>query len=353
MSKTFSRSFEFGGLCFYPETNRLEAAGEIVILPKNLSLFLLCLLEKPSEFVGYEELREKIWANTKEVDESVKHIIHVTKGNLVKTLKTLGFDTTLLKFSSGKGYSLDAEVVQIADAETEIQPEQISTDETNQPRWFAWLTSIFYGLLFSLASVLEIAYQFDRYGKTALWLGAVLIFLNGGAMFAALKQNFRKNRPAFWIGVGFLIGGAVLSCAAAMFFLPSEPITLAKFQTQPAMAAFLKNALIYFLPLGVFCVFTPFYLVRRNLGQTTKNLLPNLFGLLFLALIYSLVSTFYLLDNLIPADFHALFVTLVFLRFAVYFGLGAACLLWAKSQTNDDWSQLFSLRTISFFRAKQ
>ncbi len=358
MPKTFSRSFEFGGLCFRPETNRLETNEKTETLPPHLSLFLLCLVEKPFEFISYEELRQNIWKNTKEVDESVKHNIHVTKANLVKMLKNLEFDTKLLNYSSGKGYALNVEVVQISDSENinqaEIHPEQIAllpTAETNQRKnsfsqyiLFALLASIFYGLLYSIALVLEIAYQFDRYGKKALWLGVPLIFLNGGAMFAALSRNFRENRSSFWIGTGFLIGGAILSCVAAMFFLPSEPITAARFQSQPAFAAFLKNALIYFLPLGVFFVFTPFYLAKSGNGGKFLKLLPNLWGILCLAFIYSLFSTFYLLDNLLPSPFHATFVALCFLRFIVYFGLALGCLLYAKSLLEIDVLPDFNLR---------
>jgi hypothetical protein len=125
------------------------------------------------------------------------------------------------------------------------------------------------------------------------------------------------------------------------YFLPAEPITAARFQTQPAFAAWLKNALVYFLPLGVFFILLPFQIVRARqidfapAGSSPAvliNLRPvHLFALWLVALIYSALTTFYLLDNLRPGRFHNLFVSLVFLRFFVYFGLGLLCFFWFKT----------------------
>jgi hypothetical protein len=71
------------------------------------------------------------------------------------------------------------------------------------------------------------------------------------------------------------------------------------------------------------------------------NLLPaHLFGVWLLALGYSIFSTFYLLDNLLLGEFHALFVVLTFLRFFVYFGLSLACLLWYRSILQSETGKL-------------
>ena len=220
--------------------------------------------------------------------------------------------------------------------ETEISVCADSSSEISESRKFTsykLVSASFYGLLFSLALFLETAYQFDRYAASALWIGVVLTIWNGAAMFVALTsaQKETGKNPAFRFGVFTLIMAAGFSCAAISLFLPFEPITVARFQTQPAFAAFLKNVFLYFLPLGIFFIYAPFFLLSTA-PEKLKNVLRNLFGILFLVVVYSFISTFYLLDRLEIGQFHNLFVVLTFLRFIVYFGLALSSLLWVKAR---------------------
>lgn len=366
-------TYEFAGLRFSPVHSILEntATRKKIKLTQTYCHFLLALVEKSPDVAEYNEIRRKVWVQYAEMSESLKHLIQETKRGLVKILKHEGFPFNFIEPVAGKGYVVKTLVKIISETKGFAAAEKSLSDSLSvtglnesgskfikEKSYVAYklAASAFYGLLFWLGLLLETAYQFDRFGATAIWLGLPLTAWNGTVMFLALssaeKSFFKNYRPKFWLGACLLISGAILSCLAMFFFLPFEAITAARFQTQPAFAAFLKNALIYFLPLGIFYVFTPLYLTRQNLNKKFSNVLPNLFGLLFLVLIYSLFSTFYLLDNLLTSPFHGLFVTLVFLRFIVYFGLGAACLLWAKAKSGADSSPAFfrqHSQTVFFF----
>ena len=361
--------YEFANLRLSPINSILEntATGKKLKLSQTHCHFLLALLQKSPEIVEYDELREKIWVQFPEMCDPLLHTIHETKASFVKLLKYELFPYDFIKVKNKGGYLITIQVKIISEKHflpaselVFINPENLYAEAVGAEkshRLFKSIAALFYGLLFALGLMLEIAYQFDVYGTTAMQIVMPLTLWNSAIMFAALtsveKFFLENNRSAYGFGAFLLIGGALFSCLAISLFLPFEAVTVARFQTQPAFAAFLKNLLIYFLPLGIFFVFTPFYMVCRELISRHKNLLPNLSGLLFLAVIYSLFSTFYLLDNLLPGKFHGLFVTLVFLRFIVYFGLGAACLLWAKSESANDWTDFISVRrqwqTAAFF----
>lgn len=368
--------YEFADLRFSSFNSILEntANGKKIKLTQTHCHFLLAVIQKSPEIIEYDELRQKVWVQYAEMSKSLRHLIQATKRDFVKLLKYEDFPSDFIESQPKKGYRLNAPVVQISEENTTrdnfdsaedfpIFAENSAFQDSSQisremsapknPHFiFTTIAALFYGLLFWLALLLETAYQFDRYGKTALWLGLPLIVWNGGIMFAALNQKFRQNRHSFWLGAGLLVCGAVLSCLAVSFFLPNAPVTAARFQSQPAFAAYLKNALIYFLPLGVIFILIPFHFicVQQNLVSNLNkndlffwnkgaiNLRPlHLFGLWLLAVMYAIFPTFYLLDNLLVGQYHSLFVTLAFLRFFVYFSLGLACLLWYKSQrlTNE------------------
>jgi hypothetical protein len=145
-----------------------------------------------------------------------------------------------------------------------------------------------------------------------------------------------------FVGLGILIAAAVGACGLAWLYLPDVPVTLTQFQAQPSVAAFLKNAIIYFLPLGVFCLLMPVYFVAAVDLKARKVIaaLPAdavfihpifLLSCCLATIVYSLISTFYLLDNLQLGTYHALFVSLIFMRFIVSFGLWLSSILWYKT----------------------
>lgn len=118
------------------------------------------------------------------------------------------------------------------------------------------------------------------------------------------------------------------------------PITQATFQAQPALAAFVKNALVYFLPLGFFFLLCPFYFVVA--AELKSQAIISAMDIIFIkpkvlliislgGILYSLITTFYMLDNLQPGKYHGRFVSLIFMRFLVFFGLAVGSTLWYKA----------------------
>jgi len=378
-----SHYYEFNGLRFFPEFSLLEvleSGKKINPSPKHCG-FLLTLLKNPKKTVTYDELRETVWAHQTTADEFFIRNIHSTKNNLIKQLKAIGVKTDFIKSIPGKGYFLDAivsEELETNGAAPEIinadlhQANLLSggTDKSTKAlehlpmpnnllygRHLAYISfsSFSYSLLFWLALVLEIAYQFDSFGTMALSPGLPLMFWIAATTFVGLTwtQHLVQHGSgkALFVGLSFFVCGAIGACLAISYFLPNEPITLARFQSQTAFAAFLKNSLIYFLPLGVVFILIPFHFVCVQQYELSRNydfpiksssFIPNkgsvnlrpsfLFGVWSLIVVYSIFSTFYLLDNLLVGKYHNLFVTVTFLRFFVYFSLGLVCLVWYKSQ---------------------
>jgi DNA-binding winged helix-turn-helix (wHTH) protein len=377
--------YDFKGLRFSPFRSQIEIleSGKKINLSQIHSLFLLALAENPGKIVTYDDLRRLVWVHEREVNERFIHNVQSTKNGLVKSLKTTGVTVDFIKPIPGKGYLLDADVTEeIEPSESEIfenispfsannllvlnqetpESEGFRSDKKNERRaarllgehaGFVLTAGLLYGILYWIALLLEIAYKFDRFGVKALWFGLPLTAWIAGTSISSLlwtEDLIRRHKPlkALIGGLMFFLVGCVATCIAVSYFLPPEPVTLARFQTQPAFAAYLKNCLIYFLPLGVVFILLPFYAVclHRFISSLPRSaesvfsirisfilcLRPaHLFGLWAATLMYSIYATFYLLDNLQTGEFHNLFVTLAFVRFFVYFGLGLMCLIWFHS----------------------
>ncbi len=377
--------YDFNGIRFSPFINQIEASEtrKKTKLSQIHCLFLLTLVEKAKTEVTFDELRQSVWLHEPEVDARLVRNIQSTKNHLVNDFNRIEVNADFIKPIAGKGYLFDAKVTEevedanienlesvstteISDSSKKISISAIETSEEHQSppnrkerlfgghAAFIAVSSLLYGFLFWIALLLETAYQFDRFGAAALRLGLPTILWIAAASFCGLvlTERFarRQNIGSFFVGSAFFIGGAITLCLAMSYFLPSEAITLARIQTQPAFAAYLKNCLIYFLPLGVIFILMPFHFVRVRQStilssdkiaappqRGTINLRPaHLFGLWLLAIIYSIFSTFYLLDNLSTGQYHNLFVVLIFLRFFVYFGLGLICSIWFNSHYSSN-----------------
>ena len=339
--------YKFAEFALNPAKRILLRNGkEILLVSRNFEILLLLIEERP-HFLSKDQIMNSVWGDTIVNENSIEKAIT----SLRKTLGDTAANSRFIKTVTKKGYQFIHEVDEITENVTLPNFEQpVLQKSFNRHLAYILTAGLLYGLLFWVALLLEIAYQFDRFGTTALWLGLPVFFWIAATSFAGLtlteKLVRREKRHSFFVGLAFFVGGTIAACPAMSYFLPNEPITAASFQTQPAFAAFLKNSLIYFLPLGVVYILIPFHFVcvQQNemqekssvLGKTAINLRPSfLFGLWLFAAVYSIISTFYLLDNLLPGQFHNLFVTLVFLRFFIYFSLGLICLLWYKSQRSS------------------
>ncbi len=370
----------FAGVRFLPDWGRIEVCetNRRVSLSQIQRGFLLALVEKPRAVTTYEELRAKVWPHEPVMDERVQHTIQVTKGNLSRLLEDNGIRADFIESVPGKGYRLAADVSLVSPEykkeEEEVNsqrasaastPPQVASQETGRSphqesstilSWllgrhstFITISSILYGLLFWSALLLEIAYQFDVYRSLVIWPGLLILMINAVAVAAALVLAHKRLREGkgggLFAGLSILMIAAIGACWLAWLYLPSVPVTLTRFQAQPSIAAFLKNAIIYFLPLGVFCLLIPVYFVvavdlkvRNVITDVPADAIfihPNFLLIVCLAtIIYSLISSFYMLDNLQTGTYHALFVSLIFIRFIVYFGLWLSSILWYKAALN-------------------
>lgn len=335
------------------EARTLKSDKNLIELTATEYELLLYFVQNPRKAHRYADLYEE----ARGMDgKSQENTIPTHVSNLSKKLREYS-NSKLIKNLPNFGYRFEADVTPSPKSEEDLflpneDHAKISFSTSKHLIYsigehsnFVLINSLMFGVLFWVALLLEIAYQFEKYGPSALLLGLPLVLFITITSVTALAwtgQLVRKNdQGAFFFGLLFFSSISVLSYLSLTPFLPNEKITVAIWlQTQPASAAFFKNAVIYFLPLGVFFLLVPFYLVSRLKTEISnaKTIGPwriiaivvaimlSLFWLA--ALIYSLNSTFYLFDNLRTGDFHFLFVVLALLRFSLWFGISLAGLIW-------------------------
>lgn len=229
--------------------------------------------------------------------------------------------------------------------------------------WFALTSSTLYALLYAVALLLETAYQFDRYGAMAVRLVPAVfgwIFLTS---LAGLAVDARRTLGGRGKGAAAalicLVGSALLLYGALCSFLPGSAVTESSRQTQTAQGAYLKNVLLYFLPVVVVVfVLVPFHFVvslqrdmhaggRRRvhdllLGRRRSVAPENaiylrvtwLAVILSGAAVTSMLLTFHLLENIKPHPYMNMFTQLVVWRVLLYFALGLGCLIWYAQSLN-------------------
>ena len=220
-----------------------------------------------------------------------------------------------------------------------------------------------YALLWAEAVILEVAYRFDLFGRRAL-LVAVLVFCwVGVTLLSALAADWRrtaKSKPGgLFLSVTIVYGSAALLQLTLWWFLPTAPVT-EQIGRQPwsAQAAYLKNVVLYFLPLATFYILLPFHFVlalKREIdAKQHKPVLALLSGepratapgavylrvgwlavALFAAALLAVVMTQDLFDHLKPSRFKELFMYLALGRTLLTFGIAILWLLWYSRTLNE------------------
>lgn len=229
-------------------------------------------------------------------------------------------------------------------------------------RWHAWLASALLALLFAIALLGEVAYQFNRYGRAGLITAAVAFGWVCAASLAGLaldwRLTLRGSNKGLAASIGVFLLAAVMLYAGACLVLPPEPITRLTMQAYTAQAAYLKD-IIYFLILEIIFLLPPFHFVlvmQRELQAgrhvATLGLLSGdrfsvaprgLFFPRFWALMLAFVSIVaisvflhtHLMDRLKPEPYMNLFSNLVLARLALYYALAAECLFWYYRSLNE------------------
>lgn len=367
--------YDIGELRLFPAEPYLtvRATGaEIAPSPKHRS-FLLALVRRYPEAVSYRELWSEVWRTGQPMTEDDRAKIQTTKGQLNAWLKSNKIESLLIASRPGEGYRLATEVVpgwfedKPEEDESKVEakafdnkPELSQTEEPTGERpdnaviddWkelafsnpiFLAAAALVYGILFQIAAFMEIAYDFDIYGERAVFGGLILMLVNIAAVFAAaglMSYRLFYGKAGFLWAASILLAAGVLSVVIAYWFIPVQSVTMAKIQTQPALIAYGKNALLYFFPLGAMSILLPLYTVnaKRLLEERIINNLP--FDFIFikprsliigclLLIVFSFLTTNYLLDNLNSEGRHyPLYTALIFLRMFFCFGLAAGSSAW-------------------------
>jgi hypothetical protein len=226
----------------------------------------------------------------------------------------------------------------------------------------ALLACTLYAVLYADALLVEVAYQFDRYGRAALWAAAAafgwILLTSLGGMAAAWKLTLRGSNKGWAVSFSIFVAAAILLFAGACLFLPAEPLTQMKTQSYTAQAAYLKT-IGYFLFLKSVFLLPPFHFVlvmqrelragghRPALGLLTgdkKSVAPRgtvflrlglLVWLFVLIIGGSLLLHHNLMSLLQPAPYQNLFSNLLLARLILYYVLMAECLVWYYRSLNE------------------
>lgn len=238
---------------------------------------------------------------------------------------------------------------------------------------FVIVASAIYGLMLMAAMLLEIAWRFDLYGQQAMTI-ALPLFACGmltamGGLWAEWKLVATGRGGGLAAGAMIFILSAILILTGLSPFLPDVPLVEASFQTYTAQGAYLKS-LIWIVPLALLFLVTPFHCVlalqRELQAGRHSDVLALLTGgklsvaprgtiyvrlwVLAIVLVAAVVTVVpggsRLFDNLRPSAYQNLFITLYFLRWGLYFGLGLVCWFWYYRTLNEIKRECLLVRRI-------
>lgn len=389
-------SIKFNGFLFDVDERRLTRSsdGHTFSLAPKTSSMLLKFISSKGQTVPYDELIKHVWPDGGSV---LMGTVRETKRTLNQILSLNGLN---IETVSGVGYRLNIELENEKEDEPstqpaienasatiltptgefgvspsekklfEVEPPTSAGRESGRPPMgvygnhtrHALASCALYGALYAVALLLEVSYQFDRYGSTALILAPLVfawVFVTSAFGLSLIRRQIKEERSTLMLSILVFAACGVLLYVALCFYLPGHPVTGYKLQAQTAQAAYLKN-LFYFLPLAVVFLIFPFHYITmlEREPQPRPEVQPALFKaahrmsnslkgavyirvlwlglLLCFALVVSLAMSSRLLDHLQPHRYMNLFIQLAFWRLILYFALGLECLLWYYSALNND-----------------
>ncbi len=363
--------YEFDNFRLDPLRRSLLHEGQPSPLTPTAFNLLLALVQNNGQIISKTKLIELVWADLFVTDNNFNvtlnavrralgesghqpHYIFKVPGGYRFVADVRGIDSKLERpQSSVEELGLDVGEVALEESGQDVRAPSRSSPSVHSGH--VLISCAFYATLYAVSVFLEVAYEFDRFGRMA-WKIAPIIFgwimiTSAGGLAADRKLTSRNRASGLLASTAiFLISAAVLFGVLARF-LPSSPITQSTLQSYPAQAAYLKNT-SYFLALGFIYMILPFHFIvtldreierghhRQVLGLLTGDKLiaaprgtiyPRFWALASLLVVLaasSLVMTSRLLDHLKPGPYMNLFTQLVYLRGILYFTLGIECLIW-------------------------
>ena len=250
---------------------------------------------------------------------------------------------------------------------------QIHAPLAGHHRFVAFM-AVLYGLLFADSLLTEVAYAFDRYGLLGLRLAPLVFLVVAVVLASAFTLDWRLTGAGRRDGLGksalTLALGIGLGLAILVFWLPGEAVVRATFQTRTVVSAYLKNAIYYFLPLGLLLVLPTFHTVvalQRELvaGRHARVLAllsgdrdavpppgmlfvrPRTFaGLVGIGAAWAVLSSHYLLDHVLPGPYAGLYSMLLEGQLGIFFTLGVGSLVWYARCLTDLKRECLAVRAI-------
>jgi DNA-binding winged helix-turn-helix (wHTH) protein len=410
--------YEFEGFLLDPTKRLLLHHGQPTSLRPTAFNLLLSLVEQHGKTVSKEQLLESVWGSGSGYDRRLHVTLHEVRrklGDSAKKSRFIARDTNGYRFvanvrklvsandpaSDVKGHlnRIDEDSDQqnfdpiaceqipvVRDPEIPLESDlggshdDLKNDrrpkasaegqyKISQYLIHVLVSSSLYAALYGVAIILEVSYEFTRFGRSALKFAFAaflwIMLTSSAALIIDSKLTDRGKRAAQMWSIAALLISALLLVVGASRFLPITPISKLSFQSYSAQAAYLKDT-VYFLVLAVFFISFPFHNVVRlgheiNKGRAAeilqtfserlsgRNAYVRVWALtafLIMLALASLAMTAHLLDNLKTGPHMNLFTQLVYLRGILYFGLGIECLLWY-------YHELQKLEAVAKLRAKQ
>ncbi|MGZ5434552.1 MAG: winged helix-turn-helix domain-containing protein [Pyrinomonadaceae bacterium] len=338
--------YEFDGFRLDGSKGEFIRDGHVIALRAKPFELLLTLVENHGRAVAKEELLKRVWPGITAADST----FHVTLDSVRKALGETGREPHYI-IRTAAGYKFVANVREISASDEKIAGLE-RVEAVRVPGHAAHLITVglLYGGYHVVSLLIEVAYQFDRFGRSALRIAPLVFVGMATSTVVSLKLDRRLTQDGRVNGllasVVCLLLTAVLLFGFMTRFLPAFPVTESFLQTYPAQAAFLKNT-SYIVLLTILFASLPFHFIvakdrRLERGKNyevgaderlPKQRLPywsfwTLAILLLVFLVMSVAMTARLVDNLKPNPYHNLFVQLVYLRALLFFGLGITCLTW-------------------------
>jgi DNA-binding winged helix-turn-helix (wHTH) protein len=390
-----ARFYKFGPFCLDTGNRSLTREGHTVAIQPRTYDVLLKLIENTGRTVTREDLMS-IWglnvaegALNYQINQARKALgDDSNKPRYIKTFPKRGFQFIAIAIPLSE-IGQHNQVVVPTPAEEGSTPELRGDDSTfegalpmrrhraSQTRFaghelYVIGACAIYAAYFGVALLVEIAYQFDRYGETGKWLallyGALILFSSMWALSVGLNRTSSGMGHGLLFSVSVFVIAAVAVVIGACVFLPAEPITQANFQTYTAPAAYFKD-FCYIVPLGLIFLVVPLHFVvgverelRAQEGPLAINLLTGdkpsaapsgtvylrtwfLLLLLIGMASYSLPARRHLFDNLKPDPYMSLFQSLIHVRMILYFGLAILCVAWYHRALNELKREAWQART--------
>ncbi len=228
--------------------------------------------------------------------------------------------------------------------------------------WHGVISGSLFGLLYTVALLVEIAYDFDRY-KTRGLLLAPMVFIwilavSLGGKWLVWRRTLGGLRSGWWMALLVELTGIGLLFAGICQFLPATPITKLTFQAYTAQAAYLKT-ICYFVFLQSLFAVMPFHfiiemqrelqagryqnafrvLTSDKMGIVPRGVLSTKGWVLTLLLVIIIpVSLFLhhnLMSHLVDAPGMNLFANLLLIRLLLFYFAGVECITWFHRSINE------------------